>query len=298
MRLRQIEVFHAVYSAGSITSAANILHVSQPSVSKVLAHAEQQLGYALFERSKGKLIPTPEAHRLFKHVTTVYRDVDRLRHVAENLRLGDRGRVRIASTPAFGLDILPRAIASFRKEHENALFEIETLHLEELNDALLEGRVDIGLAFEPISSPGVEQETLATGRFVVLAPASEDLDGKTSLKLDDIANRPFIALNSRGPLGQSLSTHFASSGVDLNIVTWTETYHVAKALVARGVGMTITDEITARSGCTGDIQILPLKPRLEYRINTLRLASEPMSVLSTKFVEHLKLSLRDFLRTS
>lgn len=296
MRLRQIEVFHAVYSAGSITSAANVLHVSQPSVSKVLAHAEQQLGYALFERSKGKLIPTPEAHRLFKHVTTVYRDIDRLRHVAENLRLGDTGRIRIASTPAFGLDVLPRAIASFRQEYENALFEIETLHLEELNDALLEGRVDIGLAFEPLSSPGIEREALATGRFVVLAPAEEDFGDKTSLSLEDISDRPFIALNSRGPLGQSLSTHFASSNVELNIVIWTETYHVAKALVARGVGITITDEITARSGSTDDIRILPLSPRLEYRINTLRLASEPMSVLGSNFVEHLKASLRDFLR--
>lgn len=296
MRLRQIEVFHAVYSAGSITSAANMLHVSQPSVSKVLAHAEQQLGYALFERTRGKLIPTPEAHRLFKHVSTVYRDIDRLRHVAENLRLGDSGRIRIASTPAFGLDVLPRAIASFRQEHPNALFEIETLHLDELNDALLEGRVDFGLAFEPLSSPGIEQETLATGRFVVLAPADEDFGDKVSLKLDDIADKPFIALNSRGPLGQSLSTHFASSGVDLNIVTWTETYHVAKALVARGVGITITDEITARSGSNADIQILPLKPRLEYRINTLHLANEPMSVLGTNFVEHLKTSLREFLR--
>jgi DNA-binding transcriptional LysR family regulator len=89
MRLRQIEVFHAVYSTGSMTSAAAMLNVSQPSVSKVLAHAEQQLGYLLFERLKGKLVPTPEAHRLFAHVSAVYRDVDRLRRYA---------RVRAGST--------------------------------------------------------------------------------------------------------------------------------------------------------------------------------------------------------
>ena len=86
MRLRQIEVFHAVYSTGTMTGAAAMLNVSQPSVSKVLAHAEQQLGYLLFDRIKGKLVPTPEAHRLFAHVATVYRDVDRLRHVAASLK--------------------------------------------------------------------------------------------------------------------------------------------------------------------------------------------------------------------
>ena len=115
MRLRQIEVFHAVYTHGSITNAAAALNVSQPSVSKVLAHAEQQLGYRLFDRVKGKLIPTPEAHQLFSHVRDVYEDVDRLRHVAVNLRDASGGRIRVASTPAFGLEILPRAIATFRQ---------------------------------------------------------------------------------------------------------------------------------------------------------------------------------------
>ena len=61
MRLRHIEIFHAIYTTGSITNAAKILHVSQPSVSKVLSHAEMQLGFNLFDRVKGRLIPTEEA---------------------------------------------------------------------------------------------------------------------------------------------------------------------------------------------------------------------------------------------
>ena len=101
MRLRQIEIFHAVYSRGSVTKAAKILNVSQPSVSKVLAHAEQQLGYSLFDRVSGKLVPTPEAHQLFAHVSRVFDSVDRLRNVAENLRAAESGRIRIAATPAF-----------------------------------------------------------------------------------------------------------------------------------------------------------------------------------------------------
>ncbi len=105
MRLRQIEVFHAIYTCGSMTNAAAKLNVSQPSVSKVLAHAEQQLGYRLFDRVKGKLIPTPEAHQLFKHVADVYQDVDRLRHVAKNLKAASVGRIRDAGTPAFGHEV-------------------------------------------------------------------------------------------------------------------------------------------------------------------------------------------------
>ncbi len=79
MRLRHIEVFHAVYTSGSITGAAKLLNVSQPSISKVLAHAEQQLGFALFDRHKGKIVPTREAERLIDHVTEAYRNINELR---------------------------------------------------------------------------------------------------------------------------------------------------------------------------------------------------------------------------
>lgn len=295
MRLRQIEVFHAVYSSGSMTGAAAMLNVSQPSVSKVLAHAEQQLGFLLFDRVKGKLVATPEAHRLFDHVATVYRDVDRLRHVAENLRAGNSGHIRVACTPAFGLELLPKAIASFRELHPDTAFEIETLHLDEMNVALLESRIDIGIAFEPTKFPGVHAETIASSRFVALAPAHIDFGTKTALTAADLCEHPFIGLNSRGPLGQSLSTYLEPVADSLNVVTWSETYHVAKALVACGSGVTIADEITAASGGQDDIQILPLDPELRFNIKALHLAAVPLAISTQHFIRHLSETVRTFL---
>lgn len=295
MRLRQIEVFHAIYSSGSMTNAAAKLNVSQPSVSKVLAHAEQQLGYRLFDRVKGKLIPTPEAHQLFKHVADVYQDVDRLRHVAKNLKAASAGRIRVASTPAFGLEVLPKAVASFRQIHEDAVFELETLHFEEITDALLEARIDIGLAFDPAPNPGIDQQELATGRFVILARDAATFDGRSTLSVDDLKAYPFIGLNSRGPLGRSLSAYISSSHTDLNIVAWAETYHVAKALVACGAGVTIADEITARSRVADDVVMLALEPALEFDIKALHLSDAPLSIIARNFVEHLGAVINDFL---
>lgn len=293
MRLRQIEVFHAVYLCGSMTGAAAMLNVSQPSVSKVLAHAEQQLGYLLFDRIKGKLVPTPEAHRLFDHVATVYRDVDRLRHVADNLKAGDLGHIRVAGTPSFGVEILPRAVATFREKHADTIFEIETLHLDQLTEALLESRMDLGIAFDPPTTPGIEQRTIATSHFVVLAPVDIDFGGKTRLAAADLCGRPFIGLNSRGPLGRMLSTYLEPLQDDLDIVTWSETYHVAKALVSHGTGVTISDEITARSGDMRGLQVLPLEPELRFDIRILHLAAVPLSVAAQKFIEHLGKCIAD-----
>jgi DNA-binding transcriptional LysR family regulator len=295
VRLRHIEVFQAVYSSGSVTRAAEILNVSQPSVSKVLAHAEQQLGYALFDRVRGKLIPTPEADQLYSHVLAVNDSVDRLRHVAENLREAEAGKIRIAATPAFGIDLLPKAIASYREMHSDTVFVVETLHFDEMASALLESRLEVGLAFDPDDIPGISSELLDRGSFVALTPPGMVFGAKKVLEIGDLAKHPFINLDDRGPLGRILSTHVESSGVRINAVAYAETYQVAKALVSYGVGVTITDEVTAKSSGHDNVRVWPLAPVLQFRIAALRLDKAPMSIVCRRFVDHLKECVHAFL---
>ncbi|HZG47457.1 MAG TPA: LysR family transcriptional regulator, partial [Allosphingosinicella sp.] len=71
MNLRHIEIFHAVYVNGSVSAAARALNVSQPSVSKMLRHAESLLGFQLFQRTNGGLVPTADAHTLFADVSEI-----------------------------------------------------------------------------------------------------------------------------------------------------------------------------------------------------------------------------------
>ena len=288
MRLRHIEVFHAVYTCGSVTRAAEALNVSQPSVSKVLAHAEQQLGYRLFDRVKGKLVPTPEADQLFSHVDEVNDSLDRMRHVAENLRTAEQGRIRIAATPAFGIDLLPGAVAAYRLEHRNVFFSLETRHHGEICRALLESRVDLGLVFDPGVVPGIANELLDTGRFYVLAPADMDFGDKKALSIEDLEGHPFISLDRRGPLGRLLSKHFQSSTVKLNTVAYAETYQMAKSMVAHGAGITVADAITARSSGHENVRAWPLQPELTFRISVLHSENSPMSLITRDFTDHLK----------
>jgi len=296
MRLRHIEVFHAVYSTGSVTRAAEMLRVSQPSVSKVLAHAEQQLGYALFDRVRGKLVPTPEADQLYSHVVNVNDSVDRLRHMAENLRAAEQGSIRIAATPAFGIDLLPSAIASYRKNHAETLFLVETLHHDEMAVALLDSRIDVGLAFDPEPMPGIAEEQLAHGSFVVVTPPSMAFGKRKTISIDNLDGCDFIKLDNRGPLGRLLSNHIEASGAVLNNVAFAETYQVAKALVAYGVGVTIIDVVTARSSGHDSIRVRPLSPDIRFRISALHQDKAPLSIVCQKFIDHLRRSLHEFLQ--
>jgi DNA-binding transcriptional LysR family regulator len=295
MRLRHIEVFHAVYTSGSITGAAKLLNVSQPSISKVLAHAEQQLGFALFERHKGRIVPTREADRLIENVNDVYRDINELRRVSKNLGSAESGVVRFAMTPALGIDVIPSAIASYLALHPDTMFEVETLHQHQVVRALREMRVDFGVVFSPPVSPGIRIDHLAKAEFVVIANKSLGPAKSGKLTIQDLKGMDFVNLNVRSPLGQILATRIESSDIRLHTVANVETYQMAKALVAHGAGVALIDEITARSSGHDQVEAFYLDPPLPFEIAILHTVSDPFSVITQRFIRHLKTEINAFL---
>ena len=104
MKTRQLEVFHAIYTKGTITEAATFLNVSQPSISKVLAHTESQLGFLLFSRIKGRLFPTPEADAIFLKADKINTDLNQLKELTENMSSKPSGLIRLGCAPTLGLD--------------------------------------------------------------------------------------------------------------------------------------------------------------------------------------------------
>ena len=297
MRLRHIEVFHAVYTCGSITGAAKLLNVSQPSISKVLAHAEQQLGFPLFDRHKGRIVPTREAERLIDHVTDAYRNINELRRISRNLGSAESGLIRIAMAPALGIDVIPAAIASYLAQHPDTMFEIETLHQHQVVRALRELRVDFGIVFNPPATPGIMIDHVADAEFVALTHESVDLGSKSKLTLEDLDGMPFVNLSTRSPLGQLLANRIETSNIQLRTVANVETYQMAKALVAHGAGMALIDEITARSSGHDNVSARYLDPPLQFEVSILHTVADPVSILTQRFIRHLKTEVSHFLQT-
>src|SRR6266498_4140921 len=113
MKLRQLEVFRAVIETGTTKGAAHQLNISQPAVSTLIQHTEDQLGFELFQRMHGRLVPTEEALSLYAESSSIFLLLESLHQKIEGFRLGHFGSIRIASTPSLGNSILPRAIHSF-----------------------------------------------------------------------------------------------------------------------------------------------------------------------------------------
>ncbi|REL35714.1 LysR family transcriptional regulator [Thalassotalea euphylliae] len=287
MRLRHIEVFHAIYSTGSITNAAKILHVSQPSVSKVLAHAEMQLGFQLFERVKGRLIPTNEAEMLFDEADKIYQQMRSINNTAENIKKSEYGNISIAVTPALGFDVLPVAIANFQQAHPKVNFQVQTVHNDEVMQSLYEHKCDIAVVFSPTAMAGVVETVCDQSELVVMYPKSLFPSEPTSLNLTDLKDLPFIDISDSGPLGDQLWTRMMKENIKLQSTIKVQTYFIAARMVANGAGVCVVDKYTAYGNAMDDVAYAPFEPRLSFNVSMLHLENRRLSVAADDFMEFL-----------
>ncbi|MDO5506029.1 MAG: LysR family transcriptional regulator [Pseudoxanthomonas suwonensis] len=282
VRFRQIEVFHAVYTAGSISAAARALHVSQPSVSKVLHHTQQQLGFELFKLVRGRLVATDAADQLFLEVSEVYKRVRSLRKAVEGMRdVG--GRIRVAVVPSLALQVLPVAIARFRKRHPDVMFTVHTLHHDEVFDFLYERRCDIAIGYEFPGHPRLERHALGNGQLVAMYRRDDPSVPAGSWSLADLEGRPVIGVTSGGPIADRLERELQRKSLQVREVVSNQTFYVAAALTRCGAGVSIVDEFTGRAMLDAHTDYRPFDPPLEFRVQYAYLEDRAPSKTAQKF---------------
>ncbi|HEY8604246.1 LysR family transcriptional regulator [Tsuneonella suprasediminis] len=287
MNLRHIEIFHAVYVNGSVSAAARMLNVSQPSVSKVLRHAESLLGFQLFDRTGGRLIPTDDAHTLFAEVREIQDRVYALRAASRNLKRGAGAILKISALPSLTLDLVPGAVAQFLRTHPTVKFDLQTIHHEDLLRKLYERETDVAIAYEVPQDAPLASQYLGSGELMVLYRESEMPDAPPRVPLEDLAGKPLISLATSGPIGVLFTSEIERRGIELDEVVSARTFHIATALVRQGVGMTVVDSFTAMASLTPGLAMRPLAPRLTFDIHAIYLQNRPPTALATDFVKAL-----------
>jgi DNA-binding transcriptional LysR family regulator len=287
MQLRHLEVFHAIMLTGTITSAAKLLNISQPAATRLLLRAEDQLGYRLFDRVKGRLVATREGQVLHAESERIISGLENLRKLSRNLGAATSGHLRIAAAPALCVDLIPLAIARFRQKHADVSFEVETRQYADLVRVVLNHEVDLGIGFDIQSHPGLDLQPIATAQFYGIAPKAMESRLPNTLKLEWFRKHPFIGLRSDDPLGAAFGAAVKLSGVELHPIVEVKTNQIALNLVSRGVGAAIVDQYTAAAHEPGLVVTRPLSPRIDFAVHTLRAKHQPASVLARKFIAML-----------
>ena len=299
MRLRHIEVFNAVMQTGSVSAAARLINVTQPAVSRTLQHAELQLGFALFERARGRLTPTNEAMALFPHVEKPYEQLDEVQRLAAGLRHGAvTDRLQVLTVFALSREVLPHAVAGFRKKYPQVQVTVQALHTPQVVSGLLLQEADVGFVISSAGQHALERESLAEVDMHCIVPKGLLPPSRikpAGMALQDLADLPVVALDARDPLGMRINQACREHGVGLSPVVTVQTYHAALSMAEYGLGIAIVDGCTASAADKRKVHVLPLLPRITVSVNALHLAQRPSSVLARAMTQEMRKALRELL---
>ncbi|RJG17711.1 LysR family transcriptional regulator [Massilia cavernae] len=296
MRLRHIEVFHAIMQVGTISGAAQVLHISQPAVTKVLQHAELQLGMPLFERVRGKLYPKPEAHRLFVETEKLNRDLQGIRRLAASLKGRALETVRLVSTPTIAISVLPEAMTLWRREYPETRCELATHHTSEIVNTLRLGEADLALSLQDPRHPGIVAEPIAHGVLTVIAPAGKWTEAEAGQPITaDGLSGELIGMADNDPLGELVVASCEAQGVQPVFNTVVQTYQIARSLVEAGAGMAVVDPFTAASAAAAKVQRRPWDPGIPVQLYLLTASHSPLSHVARELANSIGATARKCL---
>lgn len=242
---RHIEVFRAVMAAGSATGAADLLHSSQPTVSRELARLESLLGYALFERVQGRLRANARALALWDEVQRSWQGLERVVERAVALGRADAVQLSALCLPALAHALLPGAAARLVQACPQARLSVTPQESPLLEEWISAQRFDLALCEQASAPPGTRAEVLLTLDEVAVLPAGHALAQQARLQLADFADQPFVSLSADDPYRRLIDARFAQAGVPRTLRTETHSAAAVCAMVEHGLGLAIVNPLTA-----------------------------------------------------
>jgi len=285
---RHIEVFRAVMTAGSATGAADLLHSSQPTVSRELARLESLLGYALFERVQGRLRPNARALALWDEVQRSWQGLERVVERAVALGRDDAVQLSVLCLPALAHALLPGAAARLLHTHPHARLSVTPQESPLLEEWMSAQRFDLGLSEQTAAPPGTQAEVLLTLDEVAVLPAAHALARRPVLQLQDFADQPFVSLSAGDPYRRLIDARFAEAGVARSLRVETHSAAAVCAMVQQGLGVAIVNPLTAIAEASEQLVLRRLAFSIPFSVAALRPLYRPPLPEVAPMLEALK----------
>ncbi|WP_442593644.1 LysR family transcriptional regulator [Parapusillimonas sp. JC17] len=285
IRLRHLEAFHAVMVTGSVTGAAAMLHVSQPAVTATIKHFERKLGFLVFERMAGRLVPTPEALALLPDVQEIFSRLSALDRFSQDLADGVQGALSIAATSPVANVFLARAVASFIEQKPGAQVALHAMDSNLIAERLINGQIDLGVAFSPGDNETLHTQHLGSSELTCVMPVAHPLASLSSVSVFDLQPYPVITYVPQALLRHRLDGYLKAP---LNICVQVATSLTGIVLALHGAGVALVDSSVLQALPVPALTVRPLKPSVEITSYLMWSEARPQTALARAFVAHLE----------
>ncbi|WP_169308258.1 LysR family transcriptional regulator [Ferrimonas aestuarii] len=284
--LRQLEVFLEVYQSGSLTQAAQRMHLSQPTVSIQLKRLSEALGVTLYHFRGRQLLFTESARLLAQCASEVLRCGERFEMALADLHQLKSGTLRIAVVTSAKY-FVPHIIGPFCRQYPLIDIRLKIGNRAQIRQRLQQGLDDIYVFSQIPDHPPVHSRPLLDNPLVVVAASDDSLFQQSKLTLAKLASRPFLMRERDSGTRQAIERHLRAHNIELNVRMEIESNEAIKHCVAEGLGLSILSQHTLTLDPVPAIGVLPVDGLpIQTQWHTLWLADQALSVAAKAFLEY------------
>jgi LysR family cyn operon transcriptional activator len=266
MELHQLRYLRSVVRTGSVTRAADLEHVSQPSISKQIRLLERELGVPLFHRVGRRVVPTEAGILLTECAERVLEELGAATEALAELRTSLRGSLRLTATETVTDNLLPPVLARLRGRNPAIHLTVEMLGTDDSVARLLADDVDLALVVLPLADSRLEIQTLFEEEIRLAVPLGHAWAGRRAVDLAQALGEPDLLLSMPGHgLRAQLELEAQSRGITLQSRIDLRSQHALLNLVACGAGVAFAPRMSVE-GQTDRLVVLELTPSLTRSI--------------------------------
>ncbi|HEY0822141.1 MAG TPA: LysR substrate-binding domain-containing protein [Rhizobacter sp.] len=277
MNLRHLEVFRHVMQTGTVKGAASVLMVSEAAASKLLATAERRMGLRLFERARGRLVPTPEAHRLYEDVEQLWGRVEKIAALTKSLANPSGGTLNLAISPSFGVTVVPQAATELLREMSDLSVNVDLLIPHLLLQSLIDGSADIGVSLNPQPHPSLEIVDRSRCGLVCAMPKTHPLTQKKIVRAEDLRGHAVVSFPQALDYGLSDENLFGASRTSIRRPLNVRSGQTACWFSHAGAGVAIVDGAAVAGSAFPELALRPYRCDATLEIFLLRRRDRPLS---------------------
>ena len=194
VEIRHLRYFLAVAEAGSFSRAANRLGISQPSVSQQMRDLEAGLRVSLFQRRGKRILLTPRGLIFQEHARAILRQLENFLQELSSEPGQLRGALHLGVVPILNVPLVPDLLGLFAADHPGISVIVEEISSTEIETALEEGRMDVGLGFVTRHSPNLRYERLCTDEFALIVSAAHPWSHRRVIPLSELHQQRLLQL--------------------------------------------------------------------------------------------------------
>jgi DNA-binding transcriptional LysR family regulator len=287
LKLRPLEVFRATMASGTMTGAAAQLGMSQPAVSQMLRHLEDQLGYPLFLRVKGRLQPTHEAELLFAEVDKIFFSLTALEQLSRGLRDARSGTLVIGSTPILSCTLLVEAIRRVRARRPKVNVWVQVVPTRDMISSVRNKQIDLALTHVPGDDSNLTVMPLFETELVCVMHRDHPLAVKPIIEAKDLQQYPIVMNVRNEQIKVLLSEAFYTVDIPSEAIISTNQVLTTCFLARAGLGVALV-EAMGLSSLFPDLIQRPFRPRVVMQPRVLYSPEQPLSRMAQFFLATLR----------